>query len=71
MLQLRWDPDDLDRWLDVRARLFEARSARVRPARDDKVVAAWNGLAISGLARLGLWLEEPRYVVVTSWLTNP
>ena len=62
VLQLRRDPDDLDRWLDVRARLMEARSARVRPARDDKVVAAWNGLAISGLARLGLWLEEPRYV---------
>jgi uncharacterized protein YyaL (SSP411 family) len=62
VLQLRRDPDDVERWLDVRARLFEARSSRVRPARDDKVVAAWNGLAISGLARLGLWLEEPRYV---------
>ena len=62
VLQLRRDADDVDRWLDVRARLLEARSARVRPARDDKVVAAWNGLAISGLARLGLWLEEPRHV---------
>jgi uncharacterized protein YyaL (SSP411 family) len=62
VLQLRRDPDDVERGLDVRARLFEARSTRVRPARDDKVVAAWNGLAISGLARLGLWLEEPRYV---------
>ncbi len=60
VLQLLDDPDDLDRWLDVRARLLAARSARVRPARDDKVVAAWNGLAISGLARLSAWLEEPR-----------
>lgn len=62
VLQLRRDADDEDRWLDVRARLMEARSARVRPGRDDKVVAAWNGLAISGLVRLGLWLEEPAYV---------
>ena len=62
VLQLLEDPDDLDRWLDVRARLLAARSARVRPDRDDKVVAAWNGLAISGLARLSTWLEEPRFL---------
>ena len=62
VLQLLEDPDDLDRWLDVRARLLTARSARVRPDRDDKVVAAWNGLAISGLARLSTWLEEPRFL---------
>ena len=40
---------DQERWRDVRDRLFAAREHRVRPARDDKVVAAWNGLAISGL----------------------
>lgn len=61
-LQLREDPDDLERWRDVKARLLAAREQRVRPERDDKVVAAWNGLAISGLARLGLWLDEQRYV---------
>ena len=38
------------RWQDVRARLAEARAARPQPARDDKVVAAWNGLAITALA---------------------
>jgi uncharacterized protein len=50
-LQLLREPDDPDRWADVRRRLLEARGRRERPARDDKVVAAWNGLAISGLCR--------------------
>ncbi|MGA8994205.1 MAG: thioredoxin domain-containing protein, partial [Nocardioidaceae bacterium] len=50
------------RWHDVRGRLLAARAARVRPARDDKVVAAWNGLAIASLAQAGRLLDEPRYV---------
>ncbi|HSE70541.1 MAG TPA: thioredoxin domain-containing protein [Nocardioidaceae bacterium] len=61
-LQLLRDPDDPARWDSVRSRLFEARSARVRPGRDDKVVAAWNGLAISALVEVGLLLDEPRHV---------
>jgi uncharacterized protein len=61
-LQLPADPDDEDRWRRVRARLFEARAERVSPARDDKVVAAWNGLAIASLAEAGTLLGEPRYV---------
>ncbi|HWM72561.1 MAG TPA: thioredoxin domain-containing protein [Nocardioides sp.] len=61
-LQLREDPDDLERWFDVRRRLREARSERVRPARDDKVVAAWNGLAISGLIRLWGWLGDEQHL---------
>ena len=39
-------------------RLFEARERRVRPARDDKVLASWNGLAISALANAGLVFER-------------
>ncbi len=35
----------------LRARLFEARSKRVPPATDTKVLAGWNGLAVSGLLR--------------------
>ena len=61
-LQLRHGVDDQSRLADVRRRLLAAREERVRPARDDKVVAAWNGLAISGLVDAGLLLGEQRYV---------
>ena len=61
-LQLRADPDDPARWESVRARLLEARATRTRPARDDKVVAAWNGLAAASLAEAGALLGEQRYV---------
>jgi uncharacterized protein YyaL (SSP411 family) len=55
-LQLRADPDDPARLADVRGRLAEAREKRARPARDDKVVAAWNGLLIVALAEAGVLL---------------
>ena len=42
-------PEVVQRWRDVRERLRAARAARPQPARDDKVVAAWNGLAITAL----------------------
>ncbi|MFJ2754433.1 thioredoxin domain-containing protein [Nocardioides sp. NPDC087217] len=61
-LQLRHRPEDTERLESVKARLLAARAERVRPARDDKVVAAWNGLAISGLVDAGLLLGERRYV---------
>lgn len=61
-LQLLSDPHDPERWARVRARLLEARATRTRPARDDKVVAAWNGLAIASLAEAGTLLGEQRYV---------
>jgi uncharacterized protein YyaL (SSP411 family) len=43
-------PELVARWQDVRARLLTARAQRPQPARDDKVVASWNGLAITALA---------------------
>ena len=63
-LRLLRDPagTDAPRLADVRARLLATRSGRVRPARDDKVVAAWNGLAISGLCDAGVLLGQPAYV---------
>jgi uncharacterized protein YyaL (SSP411 family) len=49
----------LDRGLKL---LFEARSKRLRPHRDDKIITAWNGLMISGLARAGAALGEPEFI---------
>lgn len=60
-LQLAEDPDP-GWWAGVRARLAEARSARPQPARDDKVVTAWNGLAIAALAEAGVLLGEPDHI---------
>jgi uncharacterized protein len=62
VLQRRADPGDPDRFGRVRAALLAARGERVRPGRDDKVVAAWNGLAIAALAEAGLLLGEPAFV---------
>jgi uncharacterized protein len=47
-------PELVERWRDVRARLFAARAQRPQPARDDKVVASWNGLAVTALVEHAL-----------------
>ncbi|MEU1127357.1 thioredoxin domain-containing protein [Streptomyces sp. NPDC005899] len=53
---------DAARAADVRARLFAARERRARPERDDKIVAAWNGLAIAALAETGAYFDRPDLV---------
>ncbi len=45
-----------------RAVLFEARAKRVRPGRDDKVLADWNGLAIAALARAAVVFGHPEWL---------
>ncbi|MES1171614.1 MAG: thioredoxin domain-containing protein, partial [Bacteroidota bacterium] len=46
----------------ARAKLYEVRARRPPPLRDDKILAAWNGLAMSAFAVAGRVLDEPAYV---------
>jgi uncharacterized protein YyaL (SSP411 family) len=62
VLRLPAGPDDPERYRRIRATLLAARAARVQPARDDKVVAAWNGLAVGALAETGLLLGRAGYI---------
>ncbi len=48
---------------DARKKLFTARRQRPIPPADTKVIAAWNGMMISALARASQVLNEPRYLV--------
>lgn len=50
---------DAEKIASVRERLLAARAQRPAPGRDDKVVAAWNGLAIAALAETGAYFERP------------
>ncbi len=45
-----------------RATLFAARAKRIRPGRDDKVLADWNGLAVAGLARAAAVFGKPEWL---------
>jgi uncharacterized protein YyaL (SSP411 family) len=59
-LRLVADPDE--RFADVRQKLLAARMTRPQPARDDKVITAWNGLTIGALAAAGMAFDEPRWL---------
>jgi uncharacterized protein len=54
---LRGELDD-----ETRARLFEIRRRRPQPARDDKAIASWNGLALAALSEAGRRLERADWV---------
>ena len=75
ILHLRGDIGELSASLDMdpgatekilknaRGKLMEARSHRVRPLRDEKIMADWNGLMIAALARAASTFGEDRYAV--------
>ncbi len=52
-------PGEAQRFERVRTGLLAARLSRPQPARDDKVVTAWNGLAITALAEASVALDDP------------
>jgi uncharacterized protein YyaL (SSP411 family) len=47
---------------DLRARLFDERERRLKPARDDKAIASWNGLALAALAEAGRRLDRADWI---------
>jgi uncharacterized protein YyaL (SSP411 family) len=53
------DRANLERLRGARAKLLAARAKRVWPGRDDKVLVAWNGLAIAALAKAARALQRP------------
>ncbi|WP_227980039.1 thioredoxin domain-containing protein [Nocardia spumae] len=56
------DPGDAGRFDDIRQRLRAARDRRPQPERDDKVVTAWNGIAITALVEAGTAYDRPEWV---------
>jgi len=48
----------------AKAALFAARTRRVRPGLDDKILTSWNALAIAGLARAARALGEPGWAAL-------
>ncbi|WP_019590634.1 thioredoxin domain-containing protein [Thioalkalivibrio sp. ALE20] len=58
-------PEEAASRLDrARERLLEAREQRVRPHRDDKLLAGWNALMITGLARAARALDRPDWLAL-------
>jgi len=45
----------------AKEKMFAAQLKRIRPHRDDKVLASWNGLMLGPLARAAVVLNEPKY----------
>ena len=54
--------EEAEAWARARPLLRAARASRPQPARDDKVVAGWNGLAVAALAEAGAVLGRPDLV---------
>jgi len=49
------------KWEPIRAKLYAEREKRIRPHKDDKVLADWNGLMVAALAKGARILDEPAY----------
>ena len=60
------DPADQETLRRALPLLRHARSQRVAPGRDDKVIVAWNAMAIGALAQAGAALSEPRYTAAAA-----
>jgi uncharacterized protein len=67
----KWDVTELKAELaDSRAKLLAVRDQRIRPGKDDKVLAGWNGLMIAAMAQAGVLLAEPRFTAAAEKAAN-
>jgi uncharacterized protein len=64
-LQLQSNHDQV-RLADVGERLRIARDQRARPGRDDKVVAAWNGLLVDSLVQAAMIFAHPEWLQIAT-----
>ncbi len=70
VLQLPADPDDQERFDRVKTVLLASRSTRPQPGRDDKVVTAWNGWAITALAEAAVALGDTQLLDAATQCAN-
>ena len=64
LADLEFDADEDAKLAASRAKLMTVREARIRPGRDDKILADWNGLAIEGLVHAGLALHRHDWLAI-------
>ena len=61
--ELKTPLEELSATLDwAKPKLLERRATRIAPSRDEKILAAWNGMMIGAMARGAQVLQEPRYL---------
>jgi uncharacterized protein len=61
--RLSLERDDADRLLaSAKAKLLIARRQRIPPGLDDKILVSWNGLAVKGMAKAAIQLNEPAWL---------
>ncbi len=54
-------PTDVELLVSAKRKMFDARSQRVRPHLDDKILASWNGLMLGAMARAYAVLGDEKY----------
>jgi uncharacterized protein YyaL (SSP411 family) len=55
--------EEFDKKLErARTKMYHAREQRPPPIRDEKILAAWNGLALDAFARAGLVFDNPKWI---------
>ena len=54
--------EELKRWNSIRTTLFDARSKRIRPLLDDKILTDWNALMIAAFAKAGAVFQNEDFI---------